>query len=445
MRPRALPILWQTLLLILASLVVAQLVTIALFMLGPPPRGDFVSLRDVADAIAPQPDDHDHGPARMTSTGLSPTPPGVPDAMTADPVFTAKLAEYVKLPLPRLRLFYEADQNATFPFQRERNARGVPMRRGEPLFFNTVAAAVQRHDGRWLMLRSTPKPWFSNWQKNMLLFFAISLLIMLPIAFLFARALARPIRRFALSVERLGHDADGVQVPVEGPAELRLTASALNAMQQRLHDYLAERTAMIGAIAHDLRTPLARIAFRIEGAAPALRDPVQADVEQMRAMIAATIGYLKTGTGVVERVRVDLTALSARLAEHAREMGGEVSVDLPSGRCIVSGDAVALERLVQNLLDNALQYAGAAEIGLVCSGGRVLLRVLDRGPGIPQDRVERLFRPFERGEPSRSRTTGGLGLGLAIGRAIATAHGGTLIARNREGGGLEMECVLPSV
>jgi two-component system, OmpR family, sensor kinase len=267
---------------------------------------------------------------------------------------------------------------------------------------------------------------------------------MLPVAFLFARRLTRPIRRFATAVETVGDDPDAPPVPVEGPAELRLTAQALNMMRQRLRDYLGERTAMIGAIAHDLRTPLARIAFRIEGAPEGLRDPVQRDVEQMRAMIAATIGYLRSGAGIGERLPVDLVPLVARVAAQAREMGGKVELAAPTAPCVVTGDAVALERLVQNLVDNAVKYGGGAEFTLACCDGRVRLGVADRGPGIAPERIERLFRPFERGEPSRSRATGGVGLGLAIARSIVEAHGGTLTATNRTGGGLEMECVLPA-
>ncbi|MBV9839951.1 MAG: HAMP domain-containing histidine kinase [Sphingomonadaceae bacterium] len=450
MNRRALPILWQTLLLIVATLIVAQLVPTAFFMFGPQPRPDFVSMRDLADAIAPpigrrgHPRDRER--PRMLLSGVADMPPD-PHAlgMVANPEFTEALARLTGIAADRLRLVYESDQSQSFPYHRERDTGGVPMRHGDPLFFNTVLVGVEQPDGRWQLLRSPPRPWLSQWQKRFLLWFATSAILMLPVAFLFARRITRPMRRFATAVETLGHDPDAPPVPVEGPAELRLTAQALNTMQQRLQDYLAERTAMIGAIAHDLRTPLARIAFRIEGAPEAVRSPVQADIEQMRAMVAATIGYLRSGAGVGERAAIDLAPLVARVAAHAREMGGSVAPVTAQGRCVVTGDALALERLVQNLVDNAVKYGGGAELELACAEGLVRLQVIDRGPGIAPELIERLFRPFERGEPSRSRATGGLGLGLAIARAIAVAHGGTLQAMNRNGGGLEMVCMLPAV
>jgi len=445
MRPRSLPIFWQTQLLIIASLLVAQIVITGLFLLGPPPRPDFASLRDVAEALQPRLPGARSEPPRLALIGIAGQPPVAGgDDMVSDPGFTAGLARYLALPPARVRLFYEADQSQTFPYRRMADTRGVPMRHGEPLFFNTVVAAIERNDGRWRVMRSPPKPLLSAWQRRSLLWFAICALVMLPIAYLFTRRLTRPIRRFAAAVEELGHDPEAPPLPVEGPAELRLTAAALNAMRLRLRDYLGERTAMIGAIAHDLRTPLARIAFRIEAAPPELRDPIQADVEQMRAMVAATVGYLRSGGSVHDRAPVDLGDLVARVAAHTAEMGAIVRFDAPLAPCVVPGDAVGLERMVENLVDNAVKYGGGAELAVERSGAAVRFTVADRGPGIAADRIEQLFRPFERGEPSRSRATGGLGLGLAIARAIATAHGGSLVAHGRAGGGLEMECLLPA-
>ncbi len=199
---------------------------------------------------------------------------------------------------------------------------------------------------------------------------------------------------------------------------------------------------MIGAIAHDLRTPLARIAFRIERAPDAVRLPVQSDIEQMREMVAATIGFVRDGAGVGERRPVDLSALARRLAEQARDTGSPVATTKLQA-VTVSGDRSALERLLQNLIDNAIKYAGGAELSVRHAVDRAMLIVADRGPGIPEDELDRMFEPFERHEPSRSRSTGGIGLGLAIARSIAVAHGGSIVAQNRTGGGLAVTVALP--
>jgi signal transduction histidine kinase len=198
---------------------------------------------------------------------------------------------------------------------------------------------------------------------------------------------------------------------------------------------------MVGAIAHDLRTPLTRIAFRIEAAPDPVRDAVLADIEQMRAMVEATIGFIRHGHELGERRLLDLHTLAARVAADAQEMGHVVTLE-PMGAGVsswVMGDAVALERALQNIIDNAVVYAGSAELRVVRSANEIIMQVADRGPGLDEALLDEVFKPFNRGEPSRSRQTGGVGLGLAIARLIVTAHGGVLSARNREGGGLVLE------
>lgn len=444
MKLRALPIFWQTLLLIVASLLVAQLVTIALFVTGPKPTPDFVPLGELADTLRGG-RQHRGDPGRL-AIRLSPAPPRPEPGMVSDPALTARLSDMIDRPVAEVRLFYEADQSATFWYRRSVESTAVPTRRGEPFFFNTVVAAARLPEGAWRIVRSPDKPWLTQWQQRSIAWFGLSLLLALPLAYLFTRRLTRPIRRFSEAVARLDHDPQSPPIPVEGPAELRLTASALNAMQQRLHAYLRERTAMVGAIAHDLRTPLARITFRIEGAPEPLRSQVQGDVEQMRAMVAATMAFLRTAPGVGVREPVALGDVLRTIAAHSREMGTAVDdAAVGEGTGQVLGDRGALERVFQNLVDNGVKYAGTPlELALRRAGGRVIAEVSDRGPGAPPDRLERLFEPFERGDPSRSRATGGLGLGLAIARGIVVAHGGTIRAENRAGGGLRFTVDLPA-
>ncbi|MGN6123248.1 MAG: HAMP domain-containing sensor histidine kinase [Sphingomonas oligoaromativorans] len=434
----SLPIFWQTLVLLLAGLVMAQIVSILLVIYLPAPRPDFYTMTEIAERLRLEP-----GSVHELTVRHVDSEPVAEGGMISDPAITERLAYQLGRPVDDVRLLFEADQSEVFPFTRQPGSSAVPIRHGQPYFFNTVEAAERDPAGGWRVLRTPPKAGITVWQQRTMIWFGLTALALLPFGWLFARRLTRPIRRFVGAVERLGHDRDAPPVPVEGPSELRLTAQALNEMHARLHAHLRERTAMIGAIAHDLRTPMARIAFRIEGAPDKIRVPVQADIEQMRQMVTATIGFLRGDAGTGERHPVDLAALARRLAGEASDTGSPVSIAMIE-RAVVSGDRSALERLIQNLIDNAVQYGGGAELIVERDIDRARLTVADRGPGIPEEELERMFEPFERRDPSRSRSTGGLGLGLAIARSIAQAHGGTIHAGNRDGGGLAVTVDLPA-
>lgn len=438
-RFRSLPIFWQTLVLLQTALVMALVVSILLIIYLPAPRPDFYTMTEISERLALEP-----GSVAKLIVRHVDAEPEADDGMISDPAITRRLATALGRPVDDVRLYFQADQSEIFPFTREPGSGAVPIRHGQPYFFNTVVAAEREPRGSgWRVLRTPPPSRVTAWQQRTMIWFGVSALAMLPFAWLFARRLARPIRRFAEAVERLDHDRDAPPVPTAGPAELEMTAVALNAMHARLRSNMRERTAMIGAIAHDLRTPLARIAFRIEAAPERIRGPVQADIEQMRKMVAATIGFLRGDAGTGERQRVDLAALARRLAGEASDTGSTVAIAEIEG-AVVNGDRSALERLVQNLIDNAIQYAGGAELIVRRAVDRATVTVADRGPGIPEAELDRMFEPFERRDRSRSRSTGGLGLGLAIARSIAQAHGGSIHAANRPGGGLAVTVELPA-
>ena len=173
-----------------------------------------------------------------------------------------------------------------------------------------------------------------------------------------------------------------------------------------------------------------------------MRDKVQADVEQMRAMIADTIAFVRGTSAPVRPEQLDLAELIERIAGDARDTGRPVAF-ARAGPVRVVGDALALERLVDNLVNNAIAFGGAAEIVLGRRDDCAEVTVRDRGPGLSEAMLARAFEPFERGEPSRSRSTGGVGLGLTIARAIARTHGGTLTLVNRHGGGLDARFAMP--
>lgn len=438
---RRLPILWQTLLLVTVSLLASALVNILMTWALPMPRLDFYSMRDIAETLAAaraDPATTPRDPLLRVTTAAEPPQPH--DDLRTHTGLTASLARRLGVGDDDVRLVYRADQS-NFPFRYRTDDAGVPLRLGEPQFYNTVYAAVRRPNGSWAVLKTPDRPFITRYQRRSIMAFLLSVLVALPVAYIFARQLTAPIRRFADAAERVGADNAAPAVPAEGSTELRLAAEALTKMQHRINETMAERTAMIGAIAHDLRTPLTRIAFRIEAAPEPVRRAVQADIDQMRAMVEATMAFIRHGNKIGDRLPLDLYGIADRIVVDARAMGHDVTIG--GDTAWLDGDSLALERMVQNLVDNAINYAGAAEVEVGRDGDNVRLTVADRGPGIEPALLEEMFKPFKRGEPSRNRLTGGLGLGLALARLIAGAHGGSLAARNRDGGGLLVVASLP--
>lgn len=449
-RLRGLPLLWQTLLLLILSVAIAQAVGILVLIVSPPPRPDFNRMGDIAHALIGRETTRHDGERRdrgdrerELAIHRQATPPAPRPRMMSDPALVRILADRVHVGEASVRLFFEPDRPGYQLFgQRGRRKPVYTRDDGEQVFFTPIVAAVKSGDG-WTVAETSPPPLILPWQRRMMLWFALSAVSLVPLAWMFARALTRPIRNLADAADRLGTDPTAPPLAEEqGPAELRVTARALNKMQGRLSEYVGERTAMIGAIAHDLRTPLARIAFRIEGAPDPVREKVLADVEQMRAMLAATIGFVRNTDTSGARVPIDMADLLRALVEQEVDMGHPVAAGTIASATVL-GDPLALERLCQNLIGNGVAYGERVTINVTADQGWAVVSFVDEGPGMEEGSLTRAFQPFMRGEPSRNRDTGGIGLGLTIARAIAENHGGTLTLANRAGGGLEAMLRLP--
>jgi signal transduction histidine kinase len=212
-------------------------------------------------------------------------------------------------------------------------------------------------------------------------------------------------------------------------------------MQSRLRRYVAERVSMVGAISHDLRTPLTRIRFKMEKADPALRAAVLSDVAQMEHMISAVIAFSQDAAAPSVRQRLDLASLVVSVADDAAETGADVQAPLETS-VVVDGDPVALQRLFANLIDNAIKYGQSARISIFEREGDAVVQIADRGPGLPQRELETVFTPFYRTDAAHQRAAPGVGLGLAIARSVAQAHGGD-VALSSSPAGLVAEVVLP--
>ena len=304
-----------------------------------------------------------------------------------------------------------------------------------------ISARVE--EGQWLNAR-LPVPRrdpYLAWRLG--LSTALLYLLVLGATLLIAARLARPLRELTGAAERFEGKGDPVQVTPRGPEDLRRAITAFNAMSRRVVALLGEKDRMLGAIGHDLRTPLASLRIRAESMEPPEeRARMVATIEEMAAMLEDILALARSGRSAEEIRPVDIAALTDALTEEYRDLGRPVTF-APAERRVLSVQPALLRRALRNLIDNALLYAGSAEIAVEGWNGGAEIRVEDRGPGIAPEALARITEPFYRVESSRSRETGGSGLGLAIARAVAEGHGGSLHIANREGGGLIAAIRLP--
>lgn len=264
------------------------------------------------------------------------------------------------------------------------------------------------------------------------------------VAFVAVRFALKPLTQLARAAEALGRDIHRPPLAVDGPSEVRSAAESFNAMQRQLIDSFAGRARFLGAVSHDLRTPLTRLRLRTEMLPdPEWRDRLRGDLDEMESMVRSALDAVR-GVEVTEPRRgIDLDSMLEGLAEDARDTGQAVVIR-GHASAPVSGFARNLKRCLQNLLDNAAHYSGGAPVTIDVRDGKDAVRIVvsDTGPGLPDDWLERVFEPYRRGAHA-DRDDGGTGLGLTIARSIATLHGGTLTLRNRDGGGLDAILALP--
>ncbi len=464
-RLNSLSISGRSFLLVFAALVIAEGIALALFVSRPPQRNAPVSVQELATLLRlpgetmprreppPAPPDRFGPPPGRPETFRPDAGPGAgrqpqaklviadraePPASVrkvddrASSEVTGELAARLGIPASQLRVQVPDDMLS-----------GAPGRRpGERLLGEGFVAARQLADGRWHTVVSSVEGFPNAFHRQALMLFALGLALLLPLAWLFARALAAPIRRFAEGAQRLGQDPVAPPLPRSGPREMQQAVDAFNTMQARLNRLLRERTQMVGAIAHDLRTPLTRLAFRLEELPIPLRKKVNGDIQEMKSMIAAALDFLRDQALSGEREPLDLRLLIERIVDDHADQGKEVSFT-GGDPVTVNGAPLALRRLIVNLVENALKYGQRARLRLQTSGGCAVIEIHDDGPGIPEAQQQQVFEPFFRLEASRNRDTGGIGLGLATARAIALDHGGEILLANRRDGGLRVTVRLP--
>jgi two-component system, OmpR family, sensor kinase len=263
------------------------------------------------------------------------------------------------------------------------------------------------------------------------------------LSILLVRWMTLPLQTFADAAQRLYRSADQARVPEDGPREVRELASAFNEMQARIKRLIDDRTQALAAVSHDLKTPLTRLRLKSEGLKDkALATSIRGDLAEMEEMLDQTLAYLG-GDRTDEALRpLDLAALVHTLADEASDGGADVSV-AGAGRLTIDGRPLALRRALGNLLANAVKYGERARVVVESQPDAAIVTIDDDGPGIPESDIERAFQPFQRLEQSRSKETGGFGLGLTIARTIIDSHGGSLTLSNRPEGGLTATVALP--
>jgi signal transduction histidine kinase len=305
-----------------------------------------------------------------------------------------------------------------------------------------VGGSVPLGDGSWLNLVAflpSPPPF---WGAPVFPALLATTALVLAVALWAVRRAARPWMVFARAAERLGLDIDSKPLPEEGPLEVQGAARAFNEMQARLTGLVRGRTRMLAAISHDLRTPITRLRLRAEFVEDdEERRKMLTDLDEMQAMIAATLAFARDDAAGEPPVLFDLAILLDTACEEWPEPD-RVSYAGPA-HASCRGRPSALKRAFVNLIDNAVRYGNSARVSLSVTDAGFRIQVDDDGPGIAENDRVAVFDPFYRGDSSRSADTGGVGLGLAVVRSVVERHGGRVTLTNRAGGGLRANVLLP--
>ncbi len=438
---RAWPLFLRIFSLMLGTVILVQLLNFGAFLLMPPPAPVIYTTSRIAMVAQSGRD-----PTRRLTIEQTGTPPG--SSHDARDLALARLIA-ADLHLPETAVVVRSDQRkgptiigAFRPpppigmADERRRHRAM-----DDALFGDFRVYVQQPDGRWHVITPTDRM-LSPWRMRFVLWFVLAAVGIAPLAWAMSRRIAKPIALFAAAADRLGRDPRAAPLTLSGPSEIAEAAASFNQMQERLNRYVEDRTTLIAAVAHDLRTPLMRLSLRLEKAPDAIRLAGEDDIREMSERIGAAMAFVREMTRHVRRQRLDLRSLAESVATDAADRGGDVTL-LPGPAISMEGDAPSLKALLTNLVTNAVHYGGSAQIALRRERDVAIVEVSDNGPGMVPSDLVRAFEPFFRAERSRNRDTGGTGLGLASVRAVARAHGGEAKVENRPTGGLLARVTLP--
>ena len=320
-------------------------------------------------------------------------------------------------------------------------AENSPLRSEQ--FPDAYYMAVKLRDGSWLVFTGYARNWGLSQSQRLLIWIGVLVASFVVVSTIAARQLTRPIKDFAKAVRQAGANPQAPPIGESGPKELRDVIAAFNEMRAQIEEFVGYRTAMLAAISHDLRTPLTRMRLRGEF----IQDKTQQarlfrDVDDMRAMIDGALSFFK-GAEADEATRTfDLPGILQSIADDYADQTVEIPYSGPS-LMAYTGRPLALKRAFTNLIENAVKYGTPPKVTLALTDEGVIVTIRDDGPGIPEEAMDQVFKPFYRVDKSRNRMTGGVGLGLTAAQAIVRGHGGDIVLSNHLKGGLEARIVLP--
>ncbi len=297
--------------------------------------------------------------------------------------------------------------------------------------------SIMLSPNQWLNLNATI---YSRLVNRQLILIGMELLILMAIVLAVWSVVrfTEPLKQFKESVDRLSVDLHTTPIDVSGPSAVQEAARAINLMQQRIQQLVRDRTQMLAAISHDLRTPITRLKIRAQFIEEDVQETIINDLDEMEKMIAETLSFAREDAAQEVGVKLDLVSLLNAMCDEMKDMGHAVSFETKLHRAPFVGRPIALKRKFTNLINNGIRYGGEVFVSIFNRHKLIFIKIEDRGPGIPIDEIDKVFEPFYRAESSRSRDTGGTGLGLAVTRDIITAHNGDIRLKNRREGGLSV-------
>ncbi len=316
------------------------------------------------------------------------------------------------------------------------------------VFYNSpmdrsLRISVKLKDGQWINFSSPMPEAGSFWATATVMSTLLMALAVLLLSVWVVRRLTAPLGALARASKRLGRNVDAPPLPEVGPLEVRQASRAFNDMQNRLRSFIEDRTRMLAAISHDLRTPITLLRLRAELVDDEeVRDKMIANLDQMEDMIASTLAFAREDAESEDSRNVDFAALLGSICDDMSDVGLPVDLDT-ADRIFYECRPRAMSRALTNLIENAVKYGGGAHVRLKDGGQSLNITVEDDGPGIPADRIDEVFAPFYRVEQSRNQETGGIGLGLSVAGTVIQAHGGEINLANRHDGGLRVTVQLP--
>ncbi|EKD76764.1 MAG: Sensor protein [uncultured bacterium] len=303
---------------------------------------------------------------------------------------------------------------------------------------NAFSISIQLRNQQWLNIKAK---YYSRVFLNQLFLIIIEIVVFgaVLLALWSINRFTKPLKKIQLSAEQLGINLEKLPLDVRGPKVVQEISHALNQMQDRIFQLVRNRTQLLAAISHDLRTPIMRARLRAQFIESSeYKEKLLDDLTEMENMISETLAFALAESQHEDQSHIDLVSLLESICNDAVDMNQDVIFRANTHRLAFVGRPIALKRALTNIINNAVRYGDGAVVRLVKRSKIIIITVEDHGPGIPESELEKVFEPFYRGEYSRSRDTGGVGLGLAVTRGIVLAHQGKIKLKNKKSGGLKV-------